>query len=76
VNYTIYTGTGTEGDRFSDEVRCGGGYEVLYLSGRDHASHNLEAKDTCEEIHNYQHCPKGRAGKSKRPRGSILPTSP
>ena len=53
-NDTIYTGTKTEGkDRASDEVRCGGGYDVVYLSGRDHASHNVEAKDVCEEIHNY-----------------------
>ena len=51
---TIYTGTKEEGkDGDSDEVRCGPGYDVVYLSGQDHAAHNLEAKDVCEEINNY-----------------------
>jgi Ca2+-binding RTX toxin-like protein len=53
-NDTIYTGTKADGkDGDSDEVRCGGGYDVVYLSGQDHAAHNVEAKDVCEEIHNY-----------------------
>ena len=53
-NDTIYTGTKEEGkDGSSDEVRCGPGHDVVYLSGQDHAAHNLEAKDVCEEIHNY-----------------------
>jgi Ca2+-binding RTX toxin-like protein len=49
---TIYTGTLTEGDKVSDEVQCGDGYDVVYLSGGDHASHNVQA-GKCEEIHQY-----------------------
>jgi len=53
-DHTIYTGTKEEGrDGDSDEVRCGDGYDVVYLTSQDHAAHNVEAKDVCEEIHNY-----------------------
>ena len=49
---TIYTGTLAEGDKVPDEVQCGEGYDVVYLSGNDHASHNTQA-DKCEEINQY-----------------------
>ena len=51
---TIYTGTKAEGnDGDSVEVRCGHGYDKVFLFGPDHAAHNLEARDVCEEITNY-----------------------
>jgi Ca2+-binding RTX toxin-like protein len=39
---TIYAGD----DKLSDEVRCGAGYDVAYLSGKDHSSNNITG---CEE---------------------------
>jgi hypothetical protein len=66
---TIYTGTLTEGDRVSDEVQCGAGYDVVYLSGGDHASHNTQA-GFCEEIHQYSHGPTPMA----LPGSDLLPT--
>jgi Ca2+-binding RTX toxin-like protein len=51
---TIYTGTKAEGnDGDSDEVRYGPGHDKVFLFGPDHAAHNLEARDVCEEITNY-----------------------
>ena len=51
----IYTGTqedaGDPQDR--DEVRCGTGYDTVYLGPGDSASHNIENKDACEEIIHY-----------------------
>ena len=37
------------GDKDSDEIRCGAGYDIVYLSGNDHSANNL-AKAACEEI--------------------------
>jgi len=51
-NDTIYTGTLTEGDKLPDEVQCGPGFDVVTLSGNDHASHNLQ-EGRCEEINQY-----------------------
>jgi Ca2+-binding RTX toxin-like protein len=51
-NDTIYTGTRAEGDQEADEFRCGHGYDVVYLSGKDHASHN-ETGNSCEVIEHY-----------------------
>jgi RTX calcium-binding nonapeptide repeat (4 copies) len=51
---TIYTGTLTLGDKVADEVRCGNGYDVVYLDGKDHASHT-ETGDSCEETRNGKH---------------------
>ena len=48
---TIYTGTLAGGDKESDEVSCGEGHDTVYLSGQDHASHNLN--DSCEDVTNY-----------------------
>ncbi len=48
----IYTGTETQGDKASDEYTCGDGYDIVYVSGQDHASHNNEG-DNCEEIRHY-----------------------
>ena len=42
---TIYAGD--DGD--SDEIRCGAGYDVAYLSGNDHSANNITG---CEERHN------------------------
>ena len=49
---TIYTGTLEDGDKVSDEVQCGDGHDVVFLSGGDHASHNNQ-RDKCEEINHY-----------------------
>lgn len=49
---TIYAGTTTEGDKVSDEVQCGEGYDAVFLSGGDHSSHNLQA-GACEESNSY-----------------------
>ena len=49
---TIYSGTEEAGDKVSDEIQCGAGYDIVFLSGGDHASHNLQA-GKCEEINHY-----------------------
>jgi Ca2+-binding RTX toxin-like protein len=51
-NDTIYTGPLEDGDKVSDEVQCGDGFDVVYLSGGDHASHNTQA-GKCEDINQY-----------------------
>jgi Ca2+-binding RTX toxin-like protein len=51
-NDTIYTGTPEEGDEESDEVACGDGNDdTVYLSGRDHAGHNIDS--SCESVVSY-----------------------
>ena len=49
---TVYTGTEAEGFKTADEVQCGQGHDVVYLAGKGHASHNLQA-GACEEVHSY-----------------------
>jgi Ca2+-binding RTX toxin-like protein len=52
-NDTIYTGTKTDkgAPKDRDEVRCGGGFDEVFLGSGDSASHNIEKKDVCEVIH-------------------------
>ncbi|HEX2181223.1 MAG TPA: hypothetical protein VHH10_02985 [Rubrobacteraceae bacterium] len=49
---TIYTGTRTESDKWSDEIPCGSGTDTVYLSGQDHAAHNITT-GACENLRNY-----------------------
>ncbi len=39
-------------DKRADEVRCGTGYDIAYLSGPDHSV--LTNEHQCEEIHTFQ----------------------
>ena len=53
----IYTGTETEGDKQADEYSCGDGYDIVYVSGKDHSTHTNTSgapqDNTCEEIRRY-----------------------
>jgi Ca2+-binding RTX toxin-like protein len=39
-------------DKQPDEVRCGKGYDIAYLSGSDHSA--LTSRHQCEEIHTFK----------------------